>query len=145
MMPGVLFWALLVALSDLKTRRIPNLLLVPGLVVAVLAVAVTQAGLFGAAWPSALGGMALAMAPWLWGYRLGHVGAGDAKFAAILGLMFGAPVALAATLVAMAAFGLLSLIWVRAGWKGLRLPVAPWIVLGFAVAVVRDQGGWVLA
>ncbi|MDP1541545.1 MAG: prepilin peptidase [Polycyclovorans sp.] len=144
-MPGVLFWALLVALSDLKTRRIPNLLLVPGLVVAVLAVAVTQAGLFGAAWPSALGGMALAMAPWLWGYRLGHVGAGDAKFAAILGLMFGAPVALAATLVAMAAFGLLSLIWVRAGWKGLRLPVAPWIVLGFAVAVVRDQGGWVLA
>jgi len=145
MMPGVLFWALLVALSDLKTRRIPNLLLVPGLVVAVLAVAVTQAGLFGAAWPSALGGMALAMAPWLWGYRLGQVGAGDAKFAAILGLMFGAPVALAATLVAMAAFGLLSLIWVRAGWKGLRLPVAPWIVLGFAVAVVRDQGGWVLA
>jgi|TARA_R110001599_G_scaffold26612_4_gene93822 prepilin peptidase CpaA len=145
MMPGVLFWALLVALSDLKTRRIPNLLLVPGFVVAVLAVAVTQASLFGAAWPSALGGMALAMAPWLWGYRLGHVGAGDAKFAAILGLMFGAPVALAATLVAMAAFGLLSLIWVRAGWKGLRLPVAPWIVLGFAVAVVRDQGGWVLA
>jgi len=145
MMPGVLFWALLVALSDLKTRRIPNLLLLPGFVVAVLAVAVTQAGLFGAAWPSALGGMALAMAPWLWGYRLGHVGAGDAKFAAILGLMFGAPVALAATLVAMAAFGLLSLIWVRAGWKGLRLPVAPWIVLGFAVAVVRDQGGWVLA
>ncbi len=141
MMPGVLFWALLVALSDLKTRRIPNLLLVPGFVVAVLAVAVTQAGLFGAAWPSALGGMALAMAPWLWGYRLGHVGAGDAKFAAILGLMFGAPVALAATLVAMAAFGLLSLIWVRAGWKGLRLPVAPWIVLGFAVAVVRDQDG----
>lgn len=145
MMPGILFWALLVALSDLKTRRIPNLLLLPGFVVAVLAVAVTQAGLFGAAWPSALGGMALAMAPWLWGYRLGHVGAGDAKFAAILGLMFGAPVALAATLVAMAAFGLLSLIWVRAGWKGLRLPVAPWIVLGFAVAVVRDQGGWVLA
>jgi len=23
----------------------------------------------------------------------------------------------------------------------LRLPVAPWIVLGFAVAVVRDQDG----
>lgn len=141
MMLGVLFWAVAVAWCDLSTRRIPNLLLLPGLVVAGLAVMVTQAGLFGAAWPSALGGMALAMAPWLWGYRLGHVGAGDAKFAAILGLMFGVPVALVATLVAMAAFGLLSLIWVRAGWKGLRLPVAPWIVLGFAVAVVRDQDG----
>ncbi len=142
MMLGVLIWSFAVALSDLKTRRIPNVLLLPALVVAVLALAVTQRSLLGASWPSALGGMALAMSPWLLGYSLGHVGAGDAKFAAILGLMFGLHISVIATLVALAAFGMLSLVWVRAGWKGLRLPVAPWIVLGFLVAVVRDQGGW---
>jgi Flp pilus assembly protein protease CpaA len=140
MMLGVLLWAVSVALIDLKTRRIPNLLLLPALVVATLALVVNQAALFGAPWSSALGGMALAMSPWLLGYGLGHVGAGDAKFAAILGLMFGVQVSVVATLMAMALFGVLSLVWVRAGWRGLRLPVAPWIVVGFAVAVWREQG-----
>lgn len=137
----VLIWALLVALIDHRTRRIPNVLLLPALVVALLALLVTHVSLLGANWLSALGGMAVAMSPWLLGYALGHAGAGDAKFAAILGLMVGIHISLVATLVALAAFGLLSLVWVRAGWRGLRLPVAPWIVLGFVAAVIRDQGG----
>lgn len=141
MMWGVLIWAVAVALIDHRTRRIPNVLLLPAFVVATLALMVTQVSLLGAPWLSASGGMALAMSPWLLGYILGHVGAGDAKFAAILGLMFGLHITLVATLVATAAFGMLSLVWIGAGWKGLRLPVAPWIVLGFVVAVVRDQGG----
>lgn len=137
----VLIWALVVALIDHRTRRIPNVLLLPAFVVATLALVVTQVSLLGAPWLSALGGMALAMSPWLLGYILGHVGAGDAKFAAILGLICGFPITLVATLVALVAFGVLSLVWFRAGWKGLRLPVAPWIVLGFVVAVGLNQGG----
>lgn len=138
-------WMVVVSMWDLRSQRIPNLLILPAAVIAVLAIAVTQEALLGAPWTSALLGLAVAAAPWLAGYGFGRVGAGDVKFAAVLGLITGVPTALTATLITMLAFGAFSAWWLRARARGARLPLAPFISIGFALGYGHHTGlfiGW---
>jgi prepilin peptidase CpaA len=142
---ALLAWLVVVAVVDLKSRRIPNLLILPIFVMGSLALAVQQTTLLtGLPWTSGLAGSGIAAAPWLTGYVLGKGGAGDVKFAATLGLLVGAEVALVGTLLAMALFGALSLAWMRFGARGLRLPLGPLIALGFAVGYGQWRFGGVL-
>lgn len=127
-------WSVACSALDAKTRRIPNLLVLPVFVTGSVALAVNHGCLLtDKPWTSGLAGLLLAAAPWLVGYALGKGGAGDVKFAATLGLLVGLEVALWGTLIAMLLFGGLSLAWMRFGAKGLRLPLGPLIALGFAV------------
>jgi prepilin peptidase CpaA len=94
--PLALAWAaaflFLAVESDVRTRRIPNWLTLPALLGA-LVIAAAGAGLPGLG--RALAGSAVALAVLFVPFCLGWLGAGDAKAAAVLGALFGAPVVLA--------------------------------------------------
>ena len=85
-------WLMLVAVVDHRTSRIPNALLAPLAVIAVVAIVDR---------PVAVIGALAAGLPYLVGFVRGHCGGGDAKLAACCGAVLGSPVAaLAVVLVA---------------------------------------------
>lgn len=138
----VLAWALLVALFDWRRQRVPNVLLLPVFVVALLAVVIDGQTVLGAGRWSGFAGMIVAAAPWMVGYGLRQVGAGDVKFAATLGLLAGLPMATLGTLAAALLAGLISLQLRRWGGRGLRFPLAPALLLGFVLAFGIEAGFW---
>lgn len=77
---------ILIAGSDLIARRVPNALLV---VVVVLQCVLLAAGLAQVRWVQAFTGLAAGLAGLLPFYLLRMMGAGDVKFAAVIGLMCG--------------------------------------------------------
>ena len=115
--------AILVALllcavgADLKSRRIPNTLVLTGLTLAVavhaaaLALAQPALSLAGPAWWSPLTGMLTGLALLMPLYLLRATGAGDVKLMAMVGAFVGTPTVLAATLYTLLAGGLLSLVF----------------------------------
>ena len=125
-----LAWALACIAQDLRSRRIGNRMLLPGLVLAGLAVLLGQ----GPEGEDLARGLvaALALLP---AWKLGVLGGGDVKLAAVLALLGPAelPVALAAGLVGVVAVGLAR----RAAGRGpglqgetrRRLPFAPFLLL----------------
>lgn len=83
---AVLVWAAALTLHDVRRRRLPNALTLPGAVV-ILAVAAV-----GGRWPAALCGALALAAPYLAVHLLapGAMGAGDVKLALGLGALTGA-------------------------------------------------------
>jgi prepilin peptidase CpaA len=110
LLAGVVYAALLVAASwsDLRTRRIPNLL------VAVLAAGgfvfgmTSQSLLSGAL--KAAGGLMTAFLLWIALYAIGVLGAGDVKLAAAAGSWLGARGSVEASLLAAMTGGVLALL-----------------------------------
>ncbi len=129
-------WAALIAGFDLATRRVPNLALALVAVPALLALALTGEGLLGVDWRASLLGLALALALTLPGYALGKLGAGDCKFASLLGLLLGAQATVVFLLAAALALSLMAaLTWlVRRDLKA-RIPTAPALALAFGASV----------
>ncbi|NMO03001.1 prepilin peptidase [Gordonia sp. TBRC 11910] len=88
----VAFWLLALAGSDARCGRLPNRWLVPA-VVAVAASSIDD--------PAILLSAVIATTPYLAGFALNHVGAGDVKLAFVLGGMSADPIAaLSAVLLA---------------------------------------------
>ncbi|HEY0201271.1 MAG TPA: prepilin peptidase, partial [Burkholderiaceae bacterium] len=83
-----LLWLLLVAVYDLRQRRVPNWLVLAGAVLALAALAFGS-NPFESTWRSSLFGAAIGFGCLLWVHAIGHMGAGDVKFAGILGLWVG--------------------------------------------------------
>jgi len=124
----------LVTLSDLRTRLIPDGVLLGGLAVGLLVLALSD--------PGALPGRLLAgaasagclTAAWL--IRPEGIGLGDAKLVGVLGVYLGGAV-IWALAVAFAAGSIAGLALVaRHGWAARRrtIPFAPFLALGAAVA-----------
>lgn len=137
---ALLIWGGVVAYFDYRMQRVSNQLLLPVFVMALLVVLVNGYSLLGEPAWSALLGMMVAALPWMIGYVFRQVGAGDVKFAAVLGLTTGWSVAAMATLITALLVGLISLQLRRGGGQGLRFPLAPALVIGFAGAYSWDQG-----
>ncbi|RYZ11231.1 MAG: prepilin peptidase [Comamonadaceae bacterium] len=78
------FWLWVVAVFDLRRRRIPNWLVLAGLVAGSIAIA-TGTQPFGLNWSAAFAGGAAAFAFMLVFYIAKLMGAGDVKFAGALG------------------------------------------------------------
>ena len=95
-------WALAVGVTDWRTRRIPNALLLPGLVLAAAAVMGARApvGPVGAAIAAAI-----ALALLMPGYLLGKTGAGDMKCLAVMGACVGVVAVIEVFLLASVLFG----------------------------------------
>lgn len=110
------FWAFAIAVTDVRRRLVPNLLL---LVVAVPALAVQVArgrGLLDAGFADAAIGAGIGCGLALAGYLIGQVGAGDVKYAALLGFLAGPSGILTILLITALVIGLLSL----AAWLAAR-------------------------
>ncbi|MCP2159163.1 leader peptidase (prepilin peptidase) / N-methyltransferase [Williamsia serinedens] len=95
----VLVWLLVLTGTDLRARRLPNTLTMPGVIAAVVA---------GVTHPSVAVAVAVAALPYLVAVLTGSCGAGDLKLAVVAGalagdaLRAGAVVALAAALTVAA-------------------------------------------
>jgi len=106
--------------TDLKSHRIPNLLLWPALSLSVM-LHMTSGGLDGLT--VAIGGLALGFAMLLPLYLVGGMGAGDVKLLGIVGSFlgpWGAVVAGAGTMIAGAVFGIIVIVW-RCLWPKIEL------------------------
>lgn len=101
----LLLWA---ALGDLRSRRIPNRVVVA---IAILGVAYSafSGGMHGLG--SSFGGMATGLVCWLPFYVLGWLGAGDVKMFAASGAWLGPMKALEGSLVAALFGAVLALLW----------------------------------
>ena len=104
---------------DLRRRRIPNTLVLAGIVLAFTAhlgsLALGWLPLAGPAWWSPLIGMAAGFAMLLPLYLLRATGAGDVKLMAMVGAFIGAPLVLTATLYTLLAGGVLSMVFMLGG------------------------------
>ena len=109
--------------TDLKSHRIPNLLLWPALSLALM-LHMTTGGSDGLL--AAIGGLALGLAMLLPLYAIGGMGAGDVKLLGVVGCFlgpWGAVVAGLATMMAGAAIGIAVILW-RCLWPVLELRAA---------------------
>lgn len=110
-----LIWLLFVAVYDFRQRRVPNWLVLAG-AVSALAMQALGNNPFEINWTSSLLGATAAFGCLLIFYALGFMGAGDVKFAGILGLWVGLtallPIWLLSSILA-AAHGMLWLVLQR--------------------------------
>ncbi|MCL6450768.1 MAG: prepilin peptidase [Acetobacteraceae bacterium] len=137
-LPGLAASALAVAAAgtDLRSRLIPNRLVLAGL---ALAVPVLGAARPPAAWPWHLAGLGaaggvLALAALL---SRGGMGAGDVKLGGVLGLYLGWPMALVALFWGFLAGALVGVVLLALRLKGRRdvIPFAPFLAVGTAAAL----------
>jgi leader peptidase (prepilin peptidase)/N-methyltransferase len=117
-------------LTDLRERRLPNRMVVPGLAVGLVAAAL-QWSLVPLIAGAAYGGLLM-----LLGLR-GGIGMGDVKLAALLGLA--SPTVGIATIAPLAAFllgGVAASIALARRGRRARIAFGPWLLAGYGVAVV---------
>jgi prepilin peptidase CpaA len=111
---GLLLSLLLVAVvTDLRSRRIPNALVLTGICLALVAHALTLRAevpaLAGPLWWAPVAGLAVGLAALMPLYLLRALGAGDLKLLAMVGAFVGTPAVLWAAVYTLLAGGLLSL------------------------------------
>ncbi len=132
---------LLVTVTDLEHRLIPNHAILPAIGIAALASPIR----FGAGWPwallaGAIGFLFFSIAAWL-GERVlgrGALGWGDVKLAAFVGLIGSFPQIFVALVVTIVAGGVISLALLIARRVTLRtaIPYGPFIVIGGFYAMI---------
>lgn len=102
-------------ITDLRSRRIPNALVLMGIAIACIAHAVLISkgltSLAGSTWWAPLAGLLTGLASLLPLYLLRVTGAGDVKLMAMVGAFIGVQPVLTATLYTLLAGGLLSLVF----------------------------------
>ena len=113
---------LIAVMTDLVTHRIPNNLLAPALVLALLIGTATEGanGLM-----VSLAGLAVGLAMLLPMYTLGAMAAGDVKLLAVAGAFLGPEGALVAGLGTLMAGAVLGLAWLA--WRAVRPVVDYWM------------------
>jgi len=115
---GALIVLLLAAtVMDMRTRRIPNALVVSGMVIALVAQAVAPAGegLFASPWGSigvvqSLLGLAAGLALFMPLHLFRALGAGDVKLMGMVGAWLGAPLLIGAAALTLLAGGVMALL-----------------------------------
>ncbi len=127
LLPGILAPAVY---SDLRNHRIPNKLIILGLIVALvfqLAASAAQ-GLW-----SGLLGAVIGLACFMPFYAMRAMGAGDVKLMAVVGFFMSPIGALYAALFSLLAGGLGALVYLM--WRGLRASVSPLLHEGPTAAI----------
>lgn len=119
-----------IALCDLLLRRVPNWLVVAGLLVYVVGLVMMQVpgpDGFSTQWITSLTGLLAALLIFVPLWKFGAMGAGDVKFLGLLGFVFGLPGLIAAWLLGSVLVGVhtLAVLLTRnsqvSSWVGLRL------------------------
>jgi leader peptidase (prepilin peptidase)/N-methyltransferase len=135
---------ILLTITDLEHRRIPNKVIVPAIAVAAL----TSFFWFGPGWYLALIGGAIGygffwLAAVIGGKAIGRgaMGGGDVKLAAFIGLITGVPGIITALVLTILAGGIISALLLLVRIVNLRsgIPYGPFLVLGGFVTMVWGQ------
>jgi leader peptidase (prepilin peptidase) / N-methyltransferase len=132
-------WVVLVlSVTDLERRRIPNRIVLPAAAVVLAAQTALQPGPQWAVGALGAGGLLLAAAL---AYPAG-LGMGDVKLALLLGAMLGrtVPLALFVGLVAASFLALALLIRHGARARKMAIPFGPFLAIGAIVALLAGQG-----
>ncbi|MBI5041310.1 MAG: prepilin peptidase [Gammaproteobacteria bacterium] len=111
---AMLAWSAAISVSDLRTRRIPNLLSLGAVMTAVLVLVAQGESATGAAAGSALLAAGLALAFTLPAYLGGGVGAGDVKLALALALLSDVSTLVASFVIGSLLAGLWAVLWLAA-------------------------------
>ncbi len=127
-------FALAGAVGDVRTKRIPNRLVLAGLVVAL----VIRAGLGWLPLAHGLGGAALALAIGFPLFALGAFGAGDVKFLSMCGAFVGLPLIGKSALFAAAAGGVLALVVIAQRRLPLVAALRTWNLMRMAATLGRE-------
>ncbi len=115
-------WALLIGWSDLRHRRIPNLLSLSAWLVGAAILIWSGRSFLGAPWSSACWAALFGAAVTLPAYALGKLGAGDVKFLVAVGLLTSLQVTMATFVVSSLLAGILAILWLnRHLWASIRL------------------------
>jgi prepilin peptidase CpaA len=122
MLAGAVFTLLLLlaALGDVRTRRIPNRLVVAMALMGILYSAVTAGPLWGTL--RGIEGLVVGLVLWLPFYALGWLGAGDVKLVAATGAWLGPREVVEGSLIAALLGAVLALLWMLRS-RGLRRAV----------------------
>ena len=135
---AVVFFGVLavLAVKDLETRRIPNVVVLPAAAIVLAAVAVLRPSHALEALVAALAAAAFFVIPSI--VTKGGVGLGDVKLAFLLGAALGRGVAVALLLGCLAASlaGVVLLVRHGSSARKTALPFAPFLALGAVLAVV---------
>lgn len=139
----VVAWCASVLVTDLAVRRIPNVLSLGAVAVALAALAYYGESLLGASWASMLLGAVLALALTLPGYFAHWLGAGDIKLLLAIALLAGwetvlVSFAIGALLVGLLVAGMLLL----ARTSGYSMSARRWIPFGAALSVGMMLAIW---
>lgn len=126
---------MVISVYDLRQQRVPNVALFLIFVPATLALMVQGKGLLGADIWSSVVGMALGFSLTLPGYVLRLFGAGDVKFAAVLGLLLGTARSFEMMLISSLLMGVTAIVLLQILKlpRGTKFPAAPMLALAFAV------------
>jgi len=137
---ALVFWALVVAGSDIRQRRVPNSFLLPVFIVAAVIQLTEGHGILGTSATDALFGMTVGAVLPFSGYLMRQLGAGDVKYAAVIGLLCGLAGILHIILWSALAMGLISTAaWAWSRWReplARRLPAAVAISAGFVAHLI---------
>jgi leader peptidase (prepilin peptidase)/N-methyltransferase len=117
--------------TDLRERRLPNRVTVPGIAIGVVAAGLQWS------WIPLVAGLAYGGALWLLGVR-GGIGMGDVKLATLLGLAAGPATPVAAASAFLLGGVAASVALVRRG-RGVRIPFGPWLLAGYWVTVMAES------
>ena len=133
--------ALLIGISlyDVRRHRIPNVAVYPAILVALVVAFVRPDGPW---WSFVLSGLgAAAFFILLGSLGGGSMGGGDAKLAALIGLVAGFPAVLIALFVAFALGSIAGVLLIAIGKLGRRdpLPFAPALAVGAATAALAGR------
>lgn len=122
--------------TDLSVRRIPNILSLGAMAVALGVLAYSGHSLLGATWPSMLMGVVLALALTLPGYFAHWLGAGDIKLLVAIALLSGWETVLISFTVGALLGGLVVLaLMMVARYSGQSLSSRRWVPLGAALSL----------
>lgn len=118
-------------LADLRSHRLPNRMVVPGIGVGLIAVAVQWS------WVPLAAGLAYGGALYLMSLA-GGIGMGDVKLAALIGLAAG-NATLDAAVAAFLLGGVAASIALHRRGRGARIPFGPWLLAGYWVALTAES------
>ncbi len=132
----VIAWTIAACLSDLKTRRIPNILSFGAMLLATGYLLTTGHAVLGAAWQSAVLAAGLGLALTVPAYLAGWLGGGDVKLLFAIGLLAGWEITLSSFVIASLIAGLAAIVYLTLT-RYFDLPVSRkrWLPFGAALSV----------
>lgn len=123
---------------DLRERRLPDRMTLPGITVAVVAVAVQGLATHAVPWTPIVGAAVLVVL-FLVLAVAGGMGLGDVKLVAVIGLASPTPlVAVTAPLAAFLLGGGVSVVLLIRRGRGARIPFGPFLLAGYALALATQ-------